>query len=199
MNRPWHTILLTLVLLLFCGTVLVSKVSNAANVDSRYFTIDINRQTDVARLLKVLNVDYFLQFENIFTKSSNNPNDILAKSMDAVFLEIANILSIQLYDVKISMKIFANQSQLSDEFQRIFGTGFTEPAFYSHELNTIFISADNATLGVIGHEITHAVISHYFVVPPPPKIQEVLSGYVEYSLRKSTHSLPSSANTDPGY
>jgi len=39
------------------------------------------------------------------------------------------------------------------------------------------------------HEIAHAVISHYFIVPPPAKIQEVLAGYVEYDLRKSTGTL----------
>lgn len=31
----------------------------------------------------------------------------------------------------------------------------------------------------------HALMSHYFVVQPSVKIQEVLAGYVEYQLRKS--------------
>jgi len=37
----------------------------------------------------------------------------------------------------------------------------------------------------LGHEIGHAVISNYFVVQPPIRIQEVLAGYVEYQLRKA--------------
>ena len=36
----------------------------------------------------------------------------------------------------------------------------------------------------IAHEIAHAIINHYFVVPPSVKMQEILSGYVEYSLNK---------------
>ena len=52
-------------------------------------------------------------------------------------------------------------------------------------MNTIYASAENFKIGVIGHEIAHAVISHYFVVQPSVKIQEVLAGYVEYQLRKT--------------
>jgi hypothetical protein len=38
---------------------------------------------------------------------------------------------------------------------------------------------------VLGHEIAHAIMSHYFVVLPSEKIQEVLAGFVEYQLRKN--------------
>jgi len=62
---------------------------------------------------------------------------------------------------------------------------FRERSFYVFDSNTIFISYQDLTLGMLGHEIAHAVISGYFVVPPPDKVQEVLAGYVEYSLRKA--------------
>ncbi len=38
---------------------------------------------------------------------------------------------------------------------------------------------------LLGHEMGHVIISHYFVVPPSYRIQEVLTGYVEFQLRKS--------------
>jgi hypothetical protein len=54
----------------------------------------------------------------------------------------------------------------------------------------VYISYPEMTIGMLGHKIAHAIISHYFVVPPPAKIQEVLAGYVEYSIRKSAGTLP---------
>ena len=56
--------------------------------------------------------------------------------------------------------------------------------FYFHDDKTIYISTEDLTLGMLGHEMAHAIISHYFVVPPPTKVQEVLSGYVDYSFQK---------------
>jgi hypothetical protein len=38
--------------------------------------------------------------------------------------------------------------------------------------------------------MAHALISNYFVVAPPPKVQEILAGYVEYSVRKRMGNLP---------
>jgi hypothetical protein len=55
--------------------------------------------------------------------------------------------------------------------------------------NTIYLSFNEMTLGIISHEMAHAIISNYFVTPPSPKIQEILSGYVEYSIRKKAGDL----------
>ena len=62
-------------------------------------------------------------------------------------------------------------------------------------MTKIYIGSDHAGfelkaklieyLKVLGHEIGHAVISHYFVVLPSVKVQEVLAVYVEYQLRKT--------------
>jgi hypothetical protein len=37
---------------------------------------------------------------------------------------------------------------------------------------------------MIGHEMSHAIISRYFGIPAPVKVQEVSSMYVEYNLKK---------------
>jgi hypothetical protein len=75
---------------------------------------------------------------------------------------------------------------LAGIYRRLFDRDLGEvKSFYVYELNTIYTSAENFRRGIIGHEIGHAIMSHYFVVQPPVKIQEVLAGYVEYQLRKS--------------
>ena len=51
--------------------------------------------------------------------------------------------------------------------------------------NTIYTSEESFKREVVGHEMSHAIICHYFAVPAPVKVQEVLSMYVEYNLRST--------------
>ena len=47
------------------------------------------------------------------------------------------------------------------------------------------LSADGFSREVLGHEMARAIMSHYFVIQPPLKIQEVMGMYVQYNLRKN--------------
>ncbi len=55
-------------------------------------------------------------------------------------------------------------------------------AFYNHKTESVTVYADRVTDGVLAHEIAHAVINSYFDVPPPEKIQEILTHYVDRYL-----------------
>lgn len=55
-------------------------------------------------------------------------------------------------------------------------------AFYSHNKRVINVYADRVTDGVLAHEIAHAVINAYFDTPPPAKMQEILTQYVDRHL-----------------
>jgi hypothetical protein len=37
-------------------------------------------------------------------------------------------------------------------------------------------------MGILAHEMGHAVIDHYFVIKPPPKIAELLCHYVDTEI-----------------
>jgi len=70
-------------------------------------------------------------------------------------------------------------NNLSDNFADL---GVDYIAFYSRRYETIYISVDDAHIGVLAHEISHAIMDHYFGVPPPAKINEVLGQFVEIHL-----------------
>ncbi|MCM8766291.1 MAG: hypothetical protein NC920_05610 [Candidatus Omnitrophica bacterium] len=114
------------------------------------------------------------------------PEEVLAKVIDALFLEVSDILDIHLYSFKGKIKIFLDFQALNSEFYKLYQGSLKTPSFYVYDTNTIYISVDNLRAGILGHEIAHALINHYFVVPPPMKIQEVLAGYVEYTLNKNS-------------
>jgi hypothetical protein len=52
-------------------------------------------------------------------------------------------------------------------------------AYYSLREDTIYISVDDTKLRVIGHEIGHAIVDHYFEVRPPYKIHELMAQFSE--------------------
>jgi len=62
-------------------------------------------------------------------------------------------------------------------------------SFCSFDPDTIYISAEEFSREILGHEITHALLNHYFVVSPPQKVAEILSLHVEYQLHQSKQGL----------
>ncbi len=158
--------------------------------ESKYFSVYAYKNFNIESLLTKLNFDYFPHIRNLSGKeTSRDLKTILANTLDAMFLEVSDILDIHIYSFHGTIKLVPNQNSVNAVFKGFFGNEFPERSFYLHERNTIYISSADLTLGMLGHETAHAIISHYFVVPPPIKIQEVLAGYVEYNLRKSRGTL----------
>ncbi len=178
------------ILMTVSGSVSVeaSQGSIVTIFESRYFTIKAFEGLNVTELLKKLNYDYFLQVDTFLkdTPAVAAPDVLLARNIDAIYAEVQTVLGLEVSAFHGTILICPDQLSVQEEFRKIYGMDFQERSFYVFDLNTIFISYQDLTLGMLGHEIAHAVISGYFVVPPPTKVQEVLAGYVEYSLRKAT-------------
>ena len=115
---------------------------------------------------------------------SSNTGSGLSDVLDALFSRVCDILDMQLYSYEGTIKVCRDRAQLDEVFNVIFRAQLNTESFYVPETNTIYISASSFNPWVLGHEIGHAVIQHYFVVAPPVKIAEILAGYVEYQLRK---------------
>lgn len=154
-----------------------------------YFEVYGDARADAYALLAKIDANYLLYAPD-GARAADAVSDILAKTVDGLYQEVSDILDIHMYSFKGSVVAFADQPALERFLKQQYGIDFSERSLYHFEKNTIYISLADATVGMLGHEIAHAIISHYFVVPPPEKVQEVLSGYVEYSLRKSRSSLP---------
>lgn len=155
----------------------------------KYFSIYGYKELDILSLLKKLNFEYLIHPRAI-TFSSNDLKTLLADTLDSLYLEVSDILDLHLSDYEGKIYLLKDKDSVSSVFFNYFGQDFSQSSFYLYEKNSIYISCADITLGMLGHEIAHAIISYYFVVPPPAKIQEVLAGYVEYSLRKATGTLP---------
>jgi hypothetical protein len=154
--------------------------------ESRHFAVFL--QDEVVPEVLIRQLDIRPADELLAGRSSQEDYSVqneLLDMLDTLFIKICNILDMQLYSFQGTIKICKNTQQLNQIYKQLFNK---EPeklsSFYVYSLNTIYITQQDFKLPILGHEVAHAIISHYFVVQPSVKIQEILAGYVEYQLRK---------------
>lgn len=152
--------------------------------ESEYFSLHGYRNIDIPELIEKINFSYSEATSRGSRSSSQSPQAVLEKTLDALFLEVSAILDIRVPRFHGTIKFVPDQGWVNDIFKSYVGRNFPERSFYLYEKNTIYISTADITLGMLGHEIAHAIMCRYFAVPPSHTIQEVLAGYVEYSLTR---------------
>ncbi|MBF0483516.1 MAG: hypothetical protein HQL25_02305 [Candidatus Omnitrophica bacterium] len=155
----------------------------------QYFDIYSSNRFDTSRLLSRIDFNYFLNYNNVHNLDQKS-EDILSLTFDSIYRHVSDVLEINVFSFHGSIYIYQNQAELAEFFQKKYGTQFPERSFFDASTNTIHISSEDITLGMLAHEMAHAIMTQYFSVPPPPKVQEILSGYVEFSLRKASGTLP---------
>mgnify|MGYP001767742984 CR=1 FL=1 len=163
----------------------------ARKVDARYFAIHLAAGVEEMALVQGLGVgpEHKILAGQLVGSPQFSSNS-LADILDAFFLWSCNVLDMQLYSYRGTVKVVADENALADIYRRLFGEERTgEKAFYVYEINTLYVAAPNFTKEIVGHEVAHAIISNFFVVQPPAKVQEVLAGYIEYQLRKTPSSF----------
>jgi len=190
MKRLYCIVSFCIVIVLLSSSAFSYEGSSTLIVESKFFSVYGHGDFDIGFLLTNLNFEYLLHPDTLLDEASQDNKSVLSKTLDALFLEVSDILDIHIYSFHGDIKILPDRDSINSVFKKFFKVDFGESSFYLPEKNTIYISYADLTLGMLGHEIAHAIISHYFVVPPPARVQEVLAGYVEYSLRKSTGTLP---------
>ncbi len=156
-------------------------------IESKYFTVYYPPELDVSGLAQKLNIsasDMFLAGKPVKKGLSSEAG--LADMLDALFTQVSDILDMHIYSFRGNIKICRDFAQLKQVYKNFTNQELQAQSFYAYSVNTVYISADSFERGIIGHEVAHAVISKYFVVLPPEKIQEILSMYVDYELHKPT-------------
>ena len=108
--------------------------------------------------------------------------DKVAYRMDLLCRQTADILGMDLPEVRIKVLIFKTKSKLEKEYYKIFGEKNYPISFFIYRYNTIYTSEKTISDSVISHEIGHAIVDNYFVVRPPHEIKEILSRYVDKHL-----------------
>lgn len=155
---------------------------------SRYFTIQSEDGADMGRLEMAVTVPPALR-GIIRTGASEVDGRGFPPQADLMFLAVSEILGMRIKSFQSSIKVAKDSEGLELVAQRLFGRRIKTGGFYVVAIDSLYMDAQSASLYIFGHELAHAVIVKYFVVPPPEKIQEVLAGFVEYEMRKRMNTL----------
>lgn len=164
------------------------KALAETNIKSKYFNTRIYDGIDRMELLHKLDAGYFLgrDVANFGTpgKSSADLDALLGGALDAIYLQVCDIVDIHIYSLVIDLDIFPDRKALADTLEAYFKKRIDVPSFYFVDKNKIYVSYTDLNAGMLAHEMAHAIVCRYFAVPPPEKVQEVIAGYAEYSVRK---------------
>ncbi len=153
--------------------------------EGQYFSVYADPPVDAYSVSSKLNYEYLVFGHGLAKGASGGQEQILSRSIDGLYQEVSDVTGIHVYSFKGIIRVLPDKQSLANMLKQEYNLDFNERSLYYFEKNTIYISQEDMTLGMLGHEMTHAIISNYFVVPPPQKVQEILSDYVEYALNKT--------------
>jgi len=170
-------------------TVFISrKAFSEEAIKSKYFNTRVYSGIDRLELLKKLDAEYFLRRNVAYFEDKGHPGEdfdaLLGETLDAMYLQVCDIIDIHMYSLVIDLDIFPDKNALGRTLSEYSDKSADVPSFYFYDKNKIYISFEDLNPGMVAHEITHAIVTHYFAVPPPMKLQEILCGYSDYSIRK---------------
>ncbi len=165
-------------LLLFLWLFGLAATLQAQEQSSRYATLSysdngvLREFNDNLRLNRKLN--YSKRKKNVTTVA----DEVLAKT-DIIIEKVQVVLDMFPNKYHIRLVVLADSSDVGAVYKKHYGKRVDHIAYYSLSEKTIYISADDANLRVLAHEVGHSVVDHFFKVRPPYNIHELMAQFAE--------------------
>lgn len=177
-------IFLFLFLISFSESVFADEdPGNFIEFESRFFSFSIEKQVDIKKLARRISLRN-IPFQNLLNISRNliDPRQRLAKKTEFLFIRVQNILKMFPKKMgKITIHISKDFSFLKKLIKK--QQYHQKTAMYLLNDHTLYISAAHFNEYLLAHEIAHAIILHYFMIPPPLDVQEILVRHADTKLK----------------
>ena len=171
------------------GIAFAQDVDNLTNngwsvIESKYCTILCHPDVNINTVNKRVRIRFRLLDRSFYSAKGKTIEEQLAEKCDLLVKRVQTILDMFPRKMHLKVKIFKNQTQLDRAYAETFGhnDGVLRISYYVHKYTTIYTTERVIREGVLAHEIGHAISDHYFLVPPPEKIKELLAQYSELHL-----------------
>ncbi len=164
--------------LFFVGMLFFSSGNVLAlELESQYASVTYSSTDD----LRVFNDELYMgrMKSRIRQNSGDTIEDEVVAKLDFIVTKVMSVLDMYPPGLRFSIIIRPDVKAVKEDFTRLYKTDVDYIAFYSPSRDTVFFSADNATLRVVAHEIGHVVAESYFTISPPQRIHEVMAQYAE--------------------
>lgn len=173
-------------LLVFISIRAEDAFAQAGTYSSRFASIHYQDPGQLDLLARKIHPNPLtVSLNQIFMGSHRSIDEVKAgRYVDQLFQRVQAVLDMPKHDMKIQIRLYRDQGDLSGVFEGITSRHTQVPAFYWKETNAIYLNLEKISAGILAHEMAHAVIAHYFIISPPEKISELLCQYVEREVSK---------------
>lgn len=162
-----------------------SKIYNSKRVIVYY---DHEKQLhELRRKIKPKSITRSLN--RLFSGGDSGAKENLGLFLDILFRRVQTILEMRLPKQRVNIWIHPSVKTLAVYFktthggptakQTSMGARVTGPAFYVKKSNTIHLQVQNMRIGILAHEMAHAITENYFIIKPPARVAEIMSQHVD--------------------
>ena len=121
----------------------------------------------------------------------------VSRKVDALFQRARQLLGMQCFVNRVNIRVYRNREQLDRAFFDLYQTQSHARAWYAHEKLTVYIQLEDFHEGMLAHELAHAIIDHYLIIPPPPETAEILARYVDTHLKEAGNMQARNSGAGP--
>lgn len=184
---------LALFFLLSCllsSPAVLSAQEPSKTYQTKYASITYSEERDLHTFTRNTGTGLF------FMRESPEKNPLLAKNqVDKIVETICSLLDMYPSNLRFGITLYRTQDEVTTAYHRVSSgtanaykaqsmSGPAPIAFYYHGNRNIAVAIDNITDYILAHEIGHAIISAYFIPPPPGRMQEILCQYMDKHFRE---------------
>jgi len=122
------------------------------------------------------------EYRMLLSNRSLSIEDRLKARFEIILLRVKEILAMDPKEFHIKVRIFKTRQEMNDTYALMFDNSANFKSFYIHYFKSVYTNEQDFIDSVMAHEMGHAVIDHYFSVPPPTKMAELMATYVDAHL-----------------
>ncbi|MFH1138196.1 MAG: hypothetical protein V1816_19155 [Pseudomonadota bacterium] len=184
------SVCLAVLAVLFFDLAFYAACGQAKTIEFKYVSVAYADEEQLAVFLEKIKPNVVTQMvSRIFLGQGRAGAESLGQLLDLLFKRVQVILDMPLPNLKVKLLIHASQEELFKVFSEVSGgpnkvqaqLGVNEslPSFYERPANTIHLQVERYNIGILAHEMAHCVTSNFFVIPPPTRVSELMSQYVD--------------------
>jgi len=146
-----------------------------------WYVSDVNVKRLEARL-RTRDIPINQEYRMLLSNRSLSMEDRLKARIEIILLRVEDILGMTPTDFHVKIRVFKTRRQMNDAYNDMFNDGSNFKSFYMHYFRSVYTNEQDFLDSVMAHELGHAVIDHYFSMPPPSKMAELMATYVDAHL-----------------
>lgn len=163
--------------LLLCLALLLPRAAAAARLETRFGPILYDSAAQLQAYGRSLN-----PVARFGLKVAEPSVETIVARHEYLFAITCARLDIELNGMPTAVRIVTTLAELREVYRHLVPTSSKlVDAFYSHRDKTIWYAQERLSRELALHEVTHAVLDHYFVQPIPVGVDELLANLVQRS------------------